>query len=185
MEIINQVDINPSPRQPRPSSHGGALSVLLTLKRLWRSWEFLYPTDRPNEFYKGGGANGTIFTGLLPFQTAVKGHEPVSINVTATATAAQIKAGVIKSLSAAAVALTLPTAALLAAALDAREGTWFDFAVDNSAGANTVTVTASASITAATAVVTGGATLTVASGAVGLFRIYFSSITVAKIYRMG
>lgn len=131
--------------------------------------------------------NGVSALSALPWSDIpTKNHTPVAVNVTATLTAAQIKAGVITSTSVATVAMTLPSAASLLAALPgAAAGTWFDFAVDNSAGANTVTVTASASITAATAVITGGATLTVAATATGLFRIYFSSGTVAKIYRMG
>lgn len=112
-------------------------------------------------------------------------RSPSAIDVTATATAAQVKTGLITSLSAAAVALTLPLAPALAAAIGAVQGTSMELLVDNSAGANTVTVTASASITAATAVVTGGATLTVGSGVVGIFKIVFTSSTVAKIYRIG
>lgn len=131
-------------------------------------------------------ADGVTPLGELPWSdTAVKNHEASAIDATATASAAELATGLITSTSAAAVALTLPDADDLAAALGAEAGSWFDFAVDNSAGDNTVTVTASASITAATAVVTGGATLTVASGAVGLFRIYFVSGTAAKIYRVG
>lgn len=108
------------------------------------------------------------------------------INSTATATATQVATGYITSTSASATSITLPSATLLASALGVTGGgAIFDLIVDNSAGANTVTVVASGTITAASAVLTGGATLTVASGATGLFRIYFSSTTVAKIYRMG
>lgn len=124
--------------------------------------------------------------GAIAFTSAiVEKHTASAINVSATATGAQLATGLVTSTSAAAVALTLPSAAELLAAIGGAIGTSFDLIVDNSAGANTVTVTASASITAATAVVTGGATLTVASGATGIFRIYFPSATVAKIYRVG
>lgn len=107
-----------------------------------------------------------------------------AIDVTDTATVIEIQNGLITSTSAAAVALTLPTATDLATALSAVQGTSVDFMVDNSAGANTVTVTVNTGITAVTAVVTGGDTLTVASGAVGTFRIFFTSATVAKIARI-
>ena len=110
-----------------------------------------------------------------------------AINATATATAEQIATGLITSTSAAATAITFPSAASVLAKLPATvgRGTTLELVVDNSLGANTVTMTPSASITAATAVITGGATLTVASGATGIFKIYFVSATAAKIYRIG
>lgn len=134
-------------------------------------------------------ADGVTTVASLPWtHSAVKTFGANAVNVTATLTGSQVAKGLITSTSAAAVAATLPTAALLLAALGtpgADTKKVLDFIVDNSAGANTVTVVASASITAATAVVTGGATLTIASGAVGLFKIFFTSATVAKIYRVG
>lgn len=114
----------------------------------------------------------------------IQRRDAAAINTTATATAAQIAGGLITSTSAAAVALTLPTATDLATEIAAVQGTSVDFIVDNSAGSNTVTVTVNTGITAVTAVITGGATLTVASGATGQFRIYFTSATVAKIARI-
>lgn len=129
--------------------------------------------------------NGTFADQQGKIDGPVKNHSLVAVNATATGTAAQILAGGITSTSAAAVAYTLPTGALLGAAANAARGTWLDFAVDNSVGANTVTVTPSTGITAATAVITGGATLTVAATAVGLFRIYFLTTTTAVIYRIG
>lgn len=117
-------------------------------------------------------------------KNTIQKRTAAAINATATATADQIKGGLITSTSAAAVALTLPTATDLATSIGAVQGTSVDFMVDNSAGANTVTVTVNTGITAVTAVITGGATLTVASGAVGTFRIFFTSATVAKIARL-
>lgn len=161
----------------------GTITELNSSTKVYESGDKIYVDGDSTRFKLGNGIN--TVADLPWIDSAVKNHTAVAINATATATAAQIAAGVITSTSAAAVALTLPTAALLLAKLGAARGTWFDFAVDNSAGANIITVTASASITAATEVVTGSATLTVASGAVGLFRVYFSSTTVAKIYRIG
>jgi len=110
---------------------------------------------------------------------------PVAINATATATAAQILSGYITSTSAAAVTLTLPLAADLATALGATRGTSFEFAVDNSAGANTVTVAVNTGITTNTPAITGGSTLTVSTAnAVGIFRIVFITATTAKIFRI-
>lgn len=113
----------------------------------------------------------------------VTNRTPSSINATATATAAQVGAGAIKSTSAAATSITLPTATLLAAYLGVAQGSTFDLIIDNSAGANTVTVILGAGMTAL-AVLTGGNTLTTASGSIGIFRIYFSSTTVAFVGRL-
>lgn len=109
--------------------------------------------------------------------------ETSAINVTATATVAQIIAGIITSTSASAVTITTPTAAQIIASLGITPGTYFDFVVDNTSGANTVTVALDASITASS-VVTGGTTLTVTSGHAGIFRIYFYSATAAQISRI-
>ena len=61
----------------------------------------------------------------------------------------------------------------------------FDFFVDNSAGANTVTVAVNTGITVNTPAITGGATLTVSTAnAVGQFRLVFTSATAAKLLRI-
>lgn len=159
------------------------LAKLLTSVRPHKIYDLLFVSEEPQQFYLGDGTKRP--STLLPFQTAVKNHRFAQVNATALLTAAQIKAGVIKSTSAAAVSMTLPTAALMVAELGARPTAWFEFAIDNSGGANTITLIGGTGVTAATEVVTGGATLTVAAGAVGLFRLYFVSGTVAKLYRVG
>lgn len=111
-----------------------------------------------------------------------------AISGTATLTGAQVaKGGLV--FSGGAGTQTLPTAALLLAALGGGgAGTVHDFFVDNSAGSGTCTLAVSASILVpATVVVTGGATLTVAGQATGLalFRIVFSSATAAVVFRLG
>ncbi len=117
---------------------------------------------------------------------AVVPQTSAAIDVTATATGAQVATGYITSTSAAAVGITLPTATALGLALGASAGTRFIFTVDNTAGANTVTVVVNTGITAATPVITGGATLTVSvANAIGVFMVVFSSATVAKLYRIG
>lgn len=160
------------------------LAVAATAAFVFDAGDQIYQTGDFSRVKTGDGV--TALSALQWTSTPQVNHTAHAANVTATLTAAQLATGYITSTSAAAVDLTLPSAAALLAVLPgAAAGTWLDIAVDNSAGVNVVTVTPSASITAATAVVTGGATLTVAAGATGLFRIYFSSGTVAKIYRLG
>ncbi len=107
-----------------------------------------------------------------------------AVNVTGAISASALAGGLITSTSVATVTATLPTATLLATELGAVKGTTFDFVVDNISGANIVTVAVGTGITAGTAVLTGGATLTVASGAVGVFKLIFTSTTAARIFRI-
>jgi hypothetical protein len=105
-----------------------------------------------------------------------------AINATATATAAQVAEGYITSTSAAATTITLPTGTLLGAQLNATKGTSTELFIDNTAGANTVTIAAATNGILSTAAVdssTSFGDLTVASGVTGLarFTIMFSSPT--------
>ena len=106
-----------------------------------------------------------------------------AINATATATAAEVATGYITSTSAAATTITLPTGTLLGAALGATAGTVMDLYIDNTAGANTVTIAVATngilSAAAAAGSGAGAGLLTVASGATGIgrFTIMFSSAT--------
>jgi hypothetical protein len=105
-----------------------------------------------------------------------------AINATATATAAEVITGYITSTSAAATVITLPTGTLLGAALGATRGTVMDLYVDNTAGANTVTIAVAVNgILSSAAADTAGSfgDLTIASGVTGLarFTIMFSSAT--------
>jgi hypothetical protein len=106
-----------------------------------------------------------------------------AINATATATAAQVATGYITSTSAAATTITLPTGTLLGAALGATQGTVMDLYIDNTAGANTVTIAVATngilSAAAAAGSGAGAGLLTVPSGVTGIgcFRIMFSSAT--------
>lgn len=124
--------------------------------------------------------NGVAVGGII-----VRRPSPVAIDATATATVDQILSGYITSTSAAATSITTPTATALAAALGAQKGTSFDFMIDNSAGANTVTLVLDGSITVNTPAITGGAALTVSvANAIGTFRVVFTSTTAAKIFRI-
>ena len=105
-----------------------------------------------------------------------------AINATATATAAQVATGYITSTSALATTITLPTGTLLGAALGATRGTVMDLYVDNTAGADVVTIAVAVNgILSTAAADTAGSfgDLTVAAGVTGLarFTIMFSSAT--------
>lgn len=105
-----------------------------------------------------------------------------AIPATATATVEQIVTGYIICTSAAATTITLPTGTLLGAALGATKGTVFDLFIDNTGGANTVTIAvATNGILSTGAADTAGSfgDLTVASGVTGLaqYRLMFSSAT--------
>lgn len=105
-----------------------------------------------------------------------------AINATATATAAQVATGYITSTSGAATTITLPTGTLLGAAIGAKAGTLFTLIVDNTAGANTVTMAVATNGILSDAAATTAASfgqLTVASGVTGLavFTLMFSSAT--------
>jgi len=130
----------------------------------------------------------TTFNGPVVSQNGFIGGHQVSsatnaINATGTATAAQVATGYITSTSAAATTITLPTGTLLGNALGATQGTVLDLYVDNTAGANTVTIAVATngilSAAAAAGSAAGAGLLTVPSGVTGLacFRIMFSSAT--------
>jgi hypothetical protein len=126
----------------------------------------------------------TTFSGPVVSQNGfiVDHASTQAINATATATAAQVAAGYITSTSAAATTITLPTGTLLGAALGATKGTVLDLYIDNTAGANTVTIAVAVNgILSTAAVDTAGSCgdLTVAAGVTGLARytIMFSSPT--------
>jgi len=128
----------------------------------------------------------TTFSGpVRSLNGFITGHQPTSfnaINATETATAAQVADGYITSTSAAATTITMPTGTALGAALGASRGTVLDLFIDNTAGANTVTIAVNTNAilsTAATDTAGSFGDLTVASGATGLARytIMFSSAT--------
>lgn len=125
----------------------------------------------------------TAGAGITLKKAIIKQTTLSAINSTATATTAQVASGTITSTSAAATSITLPTATALATALGAARGTSFTFFVDNSVGANTVTMIVGSGIVAES-VITGGTTLTVASGSVGTFNLFFTSTTTALIARI-
>lgn len=160
------------------------------------------PGKTPNLWVAGSlSAGGSLtvtgasnYMGVTSQAVTTFTHAPVAINSTASATAAQVATGYITSTSAAATTITLPTATLIAAALPTTvgQGTVFDLFIDNTAGANTVTITPDASMTksqvaqVATYGVPTFGLFTVASGASGvaLFRMVFVSGTALVIARV-
>ena len=136
-------------------------------------------------------SNQAVVGGTSVVETVTRGVEintctPTSKNATATLTAAECLSGVITSTSAAAVELTLPSAADLIAVLNGgAQGTTFELIIDNSAGANSVTIVPSATITALTSPVTITDDLIVTTAQkVGCFKFYFISSTAAVITRV-
>ena len=121
-------------------------------------------------------ATNLVFTDINHPSTA-------AINATATATAAEVATGYITSTSAAATTITLPTGTDLGTAIGAVRGTVLELYVDNTAGANTVTMAVATngilSAAAAAGSGAGAGLLTVPSGVTGLarFTIMFSSAT--------
>ena len=119
----------------------------------------------------------------LPIDALLVSHTPVAINSSATATASQVATGYITSTSAAPTTITLPTGTLLGAQLGATQGLVHELYIDNTAGANTVTIAVAVNgILSAAAVAGAGAAfglLTVPSGVTGLarFTLVFTSGT--------
>lgn len=122
-------------------------------------------------------------TGVLAINKPVATHTTkAAINATATATAAEVATGYITSTSAAATVITLPTGTDLGAALGASQGYVHELYIDNTAGANTVTIAVAVNgiLSALAAAEAGGSgLLTVPSGVTGQarFTLMFSSAT--------
>ena len=111
-----------------------------------------------------------------------------AINATAVATAAEVATGYITSTSAAGTSITFPTGTLLGAELGATGGTIFELVVDNTAGANTVTMVVGVNAILSAGAAAVGASfglLTIPTGVTGLARytLLFSSATAYTITR--
>lgn len=114
----------------------------------------------------------------------IEKHSVTAKNTTATLTAAECLAGVITSTSVAAVSLTLPSGADLSAQVSGI-GTTFELIIDNSAGANSVTIVPSATVAAIASpfTITNPMIVTTAQK-VGCFKFYFTSATSAIVSRI-
>lgn len=138
-------------------------------------------TDTGQLFTNMGTTTSSLF---MPLNGGFASYPTkAAINSTGTATGAQIATGYITSTSGAATTITLPTGTLLGIALGATQGTTFDFYVDNTAGANTVTIAVAVNGILSAAAAAGSTAnfglLTVPSGVTGLarFTVMFSSAT--------
>lgn len=134
-------------------------------------------------------ANSTGNPGMVLNGALIAQHGTAAINATATATAAQVATGYITSTSPAATTITLPTGTLLGAQLGAKQGTIHDLYIDNTAGANTVTIAVAVNGILSAAAAANGASqglLTVPSGVTGqaCFRLMFSSATAYTFTRI-
>lgn len=146
----------------------------------------------------GVAKNATIAGQLVAKKNIVNALTPYTAGTDTTAgwTLAEVKtalvAGAFKTTSAAAVTLTLDSVANIitsfaAANVTLTTGSVIEFYVDNSQGANTVTVAVDggATIAVATPVITGGATLTVSTAnKVGRFQLYLTSATTGILSRI-
>lgn len=146
----------------------------------------------------GVAKNATIGGHFVTSKSVVQNHTPYTAAVDTTAgwTLAEVKtgmvAGVIKTTSAAAVTLILDSVANIitayaTAGITLTTGSNIQFYVDNTTGANTVTVQVDggATIAVATPVITGGATLTLSTAnKVGLYNLYLQSATVGILSRV-
>ena len=133
-------------------------------------------------------SDSPVFTGAATAANFISKRTPQAINATATATAAQVASGYITSTSAAATTITLPTGTLLGAALGATQGTTFELYIDNTAGANTVTIAVAVNGILNASATANAATfglLTVPSGVTGQgrFTLVFSSPTAYSFSR--
>ncbi len=134
----------------------------------------------------------TSGAGITASKAIIQKRTATAVNTSATVTAANVLAGLFTSTSGAAVTLTLPTATALGTAGTLVQGTSVDFVVDNTAGANTVTVAVGSGIVAAKQTSSGDTAvdplLTVAASStvgIGVFRLVFSSATAAVLFRIG
>lgn len=185
---ITQASLALNQANPNAWIAGNSIS---TMKLLMNDITLL---NAQSAFLAGGNAftGNQTFAGQIGVGTGILVDPTgVAIATTGAGTLAVVTSGVVAGLitttSAAAVLLTLDSAAVMLAALGATAGSYWEFFVDNTAGANTVTVAVDSGATVAviTPAITGGATLTVSTAnAIAKFGIYFSTATTAKLLRI-
>lgn len=146
----------------------------------------------------GVAKNATVGAQLVTNKNIIRAMTPYTAAVDTTVgwTLAEVKtalvAGCFKTTSAATVTLTLDSVANIitsfaTANVTLSTGSVVEFVVDNSQGANTVTVAVDggATIAVATPVITGGATLTLSTAnKIGRFQLYLTSATTAILSRI-
>ena len=128
------------------------------------------------------GAAGALYeVGVAPVIAETKASQvqgdPVAVNVTGAVSAAAILGGIVTSTTAAAVAGTVPTGAVMEAATEMAIGDSFDWSVI-ATGANAFTVTAASGHTLV-------GTAVVATVTSGLFRTRKTAVDTFVTYRIG
>lgn len=128
-----------------------------------------------------GGAGITLYAvGVAPVIVETKASQvqgtPVAVNVTGAVSAAALLGGIVTSTTAAAVAGTIPTGAVMDAASPLAVGDSFNWSVINT-GANTFTVTAASGHT-----IVGAAAVATATS--GLFRTVKTAAATFVTYRL-
>lgn len=169
------------------------LAAAMASKRVFGLWEIAVIKGDNSRFKRGDGIKysgdgvlpfvGSTFSQLPWYNAQASFATAYAAPATATLTAAQLATKYIKTLSAAATTLTLPLATALATQLSATQGTELNFLVDNTAGANTVTIAVNTGIVVGAGALTGNTTLTIAAGQIGTFKIFFKSNAAALLYR--
>lgn len=137
--------------------------------------------------YTGPNSERMYSDGTVLKKAVLTGTTTGAVAGTAAVTVANLLTGVLVFTGGAGTQ-TLPTASAISAVNGAVQGTVVDFVVDNTAGSGTCTVAVNTGIVAATPIITGGATLTIANSAtqgIGLFRLVFSSASAAVLFRIG
>jgi hypothetical protein len=163
-----------------------------------RAYQFNRAIDQVSAIIDGGTSLAKVTsTGSVITNTVlVENRTLTAVATTAAATLTVVKAGLVaggfSSTSAAAVAITLDSVANIissfsTAGITLAAGSNIQFIVDNSAGANTITVAvdSGATIAVATPVITGGATLTISTAnKIALFNLYLTSTTAGILSRI-
>lgn len=126
---------------------------------------------------------GATFANLPWVYTQVGSAGSFAVPASATVLAANMIKRYFITTSAAATNFQLDTAANLAAQIGAVQGTELPFTIDNTGGANIVTVVVATGIVVGAGALTGNTTLTVPAGQKANFVIFFKSPTAALIYR--
>lgn len=169
--VVRQLVVTPN----QPPSYGVIGTALNSVPLL------LGPFTVATQLEIAGSAGDTFFSyGVSPALGEILASQfqadPVAVNVTGAVSAAAIFGGIVTSTTAAAVAGTIPTGAVMDAASNLAIGDSFDWSVINTGG-NTFTVTAAANHT-----IVG--TATVATVTSGLFRTRKTAAGTFITYRL-
>ena len=147
---------------------------------------FTTTLQSPNTYAANTSIQLGLHSGTLAVLTDIiaVGHGGYTVSTTTTLTAAQLAPAAIICTNISTITLMLPTTASLCTQLNGQVAVSFDFFIDNSAGAASVTLAIGSGMTVLTAI-TGGNNLVISAGNVGLYRLYFTSSTTSVFSRIG